>query len=148
MKRSEILAVYLTVLALLQIGLYFVSFNRGSMGALLYFDPRVGIDAWLSGGKMTPEARAAMAELSRLIRWAAAAWILALGLLLTFRKPVVRLYVVTECLFALPTLAFFGMVILANLGPGHGFSIGELFFPFAVFTIYTIVPLSIAIQDC
>lgn len=147
MKRSEILAVYLTVLALLQLGLYFVSFSQGSMGALVYLDPRLGIDAWLSGGTLSPEARASMSELSHLIRWGAAAWILALGLLLTFHKPVLRLYVVSECVLATPTLTFFGMVIVMNLSAGHGFSISELLFPLVIFSIYTLVPLSIAIQD-
>ena len=147
MKRTDILAVYLSVLALLQIGLYFVLVNRGSMGALLYLDPRLGIDAWLTGGKMSAEARSSMTVLSQEIRWIAATWILGLGLLLTFRKPVVKLYVVSECLLSLPTLAFFGMVILANLSQGHGFSIGELFFPLVVFSIYTIAPLYIALQD-
>ena len=147
MKRRDILAVYLSVLAFLQIGLYFVSFDRGSMGALLYLDPRLGINAWLTGGQMTAEAQSNMAILSQKIRWITAVWILVLGLLLTFRKPVVRLYVVSECLLALSTVAFFGMVVLANLTPSHGFSLGELFFPLMVFSIYTIAPLYIALQD-
>jgi hypothetical protein len=147
MTKREILAVYLTVIALLQGGLYFMSFGARGAGPSFYFDPRIGIDFWLSGGAMDALARHEMTEISRLIRWASAAWILGLGLLFTFRKPVIQLYVMSECLLSLPGLAFFTMVALANLSPSHGFSIGELFIPLIVFAVYTVVPLSFGIQE-
>jgi hypothetical protein len=147
MMNRDVLAVYLTVIALLQAGLYFMSFGAKGAGPFFYFDPRIGIDAWLSGGAMNALARQEMTEISRLIRWASAAWILGLGLLFTFRKPVIQLYVVSECLLSLPSLAFFTMVALANLSSGHGFSIGELFIPLMVFAVYTVVPVSMGIQE-
>lgn len=147
MTKPEILAVYLTAVALLQAGLYFSSFGPHGMGAALYLDPRIGIDAWLTGGAMDPEARSRLTEVSQQIRWASAAWILCLGVLLTFRKPVIQVYVLSECVLSLPNLLFFGMVILANMNPGHGFSIGELSIPLVVFSVFTVVPLSMAIQE-
>lgn len=147
MTKREILAVYITVIALLQIGLYFVSFGGKGAGPFLYFDPRIGIDFWLSGGAMEAETRLRMRDLSQAIRWGSAAWMLGLGLLFTLKKSVIPLYVVSECLLSLPSLAFFGIVALANLSPGHGFSIGELSIPIAVFAAYTVVPFSFGIQE-
>jgi len=147
MTKREILAVYLTVIALLQVGLYFMSFGAKGAGPFFYFDPRIGIDFWLSGGAMDAETRLRMRELSQAIRWASAAWMLGLGLLFTLKKPVIPLYVISECLFSLPSLAFFVVIALANLSLSHGFSIGELFIPIIVFAGYTVVPFSFGIQE-
>lgn len=117
------------------------------MGAAVYLDPRIGIDAWLSGGAMDTETRTTVTGVSQLIRWASAAWILSLGLLFTFGKSVIRLYIVSECLLSVPSLAFFAMVMFSNLNSNHGFSIGELFIPVAVFAIYTVVPVSLGIKE-
>jgi hypothetical protein len=103
MNKRDILAVYLTVIALLQVGLYFMLFGATGAGPVFYFDPRIGIDFWLSGGVMDAEARARMRDLSQAIRWGSAAWMLGLGLLFTLKKPVIPLYVVSEVLFSLPS---------------------------------------------
>ena len=147
MTNRQILAIYLVTIALLQIGLYFAFFQPRGMGGAFYFDPRIGIDFWFTGRRMTPEDRLSAEGLAQLIRWSTGAWVLILGLLFMAHKAVTKLYVISECLLSLPSLLFFLMVIVEGISSGHGFLIGELLIPMIVFGIYTAVPLSIGLQD-
>jgi hypothetical protein len=147
MSKRKLLAVYLTTIALLQGALYFSTFGSADMGMAFHWDPRIGINAWLTSGEMNPEVRSRLREVSELIRWASAVWLLALGVLFTFRKPVVQLYVLSECVLSLPSLAFLSVMIGASLNPAHGFSTGELLIPIVVFCVFTILPLSVGIQE-
>jgi len=147
MNSRQTLAVYLVTIALLQSGLYFAFFQPSGMGGAFYLDPRIGIDFWFTGWRMTPEDRLSAEGLSQLIRWSTAAWVLIIGLLFMAHKTVTKLYVVSECLLSLPSLLFFLMVIITGMSSAHGFSIGELLLPLIVFSLYTVIPLSIGVKD-
>jgi hypothetical protein len=49
-------------------------------------------------------------------------------------------YLFVEALFALPTIMFFVMVLIANISPAHGFSVDELVWPSVVFVICSVIP--------
>ena len=129
MKRQSLLAIYLCVAALFQFGVYVAAVQWHNVSITLYFDPRMGIDAWLTTGSMSDQVRADAESVSEIIRYASAVWLLGVGLILGFQKRGLRLYVISECLLALPTVAFFALVIAANMSPAHGFSITELMIP-------------------
>jgi Sec-independent protein secretion pathway component TatC len=44
-------------------------------------------------------------------------------------------------------VAFFALVIAANMTPAHGFSILELLIPLIVFWIFSVVPMSLALKE-
>jgi len=50
-------------------------------------------------------------------------------------------YLVLELVLATPSVLFFLMVLAANLGPSHGFSIGELIVPVPIFALFSGMPL-------
>ena len=63
------------------------------------------------------------------------------------QRSVTKLYVISECLPSLPSLLFFLLVIAVGMSSAHGFSIGELLLPLIVFSVYTVIPLSIGVKD-
>lgn len=90
LKRVKILGAYLTVACALQIGLYLamsISAERYErlfpfamkQTALFYFDPRLGLSAFVG-----------------IFGWVSAPWVLALGLLLLSGRPLIKAYVISE----------------------------------------------------
>ncbi len=146
MKGQRFLAIYLIVIALLQSALYLAFFGQTGRDWLFYFDPRIGIDALLTSWSMTSELRAALTTLSEAIRWLSATWLLVLGILLFLRKPVVTVYVICESLLSVASIVFFGVILIANVSPVHGFSVGEMIWPLMVFIGFSAIPLYLGIR--
>jgi hypothetical protein len=67
-----------------------------------------------------------------------------LGGLMVFGHVWIKTYIVSEILLTLPNVLLAIGVILANMNPAHGFSVGELFVPALVMVPFTIIPLTLA----
>ena len=139
--RLKFLGIYLIVICSLQICLYaIISFNPKDLGVLFYFDPRIGIffleTAFRGSEQIAPGV----------FRWLSAAWILTLGIILFSGRPLLKTYIVSEIVFALPSLLFGLVVVIAGLSAAHGFSVPELFFPILIMLFFSIIPLVLAIR--
>ena len=117
MKRTRVLALYVLVAALAQLGLYATWAVTGGEN-LFYFDPRLGISF------LAYEFWAAASE-PPLVAWIAGVATLVAATALFVSPRVLWLYLLTETVLALPTLAFFGIVVTSGLSAGHGFSISD-----------------------
>lgn len=127
--------------SILQICLYLaLSLSTDKADWLRYFDPRLGIFFLESG------LRGAELIIPGIFQWLAAVWILLLGLMLLFGRPLVKTYIVSEIILSIPSVFFFLAIIWSNLSPAHGFSVGELLFPVIVMIAFSIVPLVLAFR--
>ena len=140
-RRTKTLGLYLLMASVLQICLYLaLSISTDKIDGLFYFDPRLGIfflESSLRGAeRVTPG----------FFQWLSAGWILLVGLMLLFGRPLVRTYVVSEIILSLPSVVFFLMVLWVNMSPAHGFSAGELLFPLMVMIAFSVVPLLLAFR--
>lgn len=137
--RTKVLGIILVVFSLLQIYLYFVlTFSSEHDLWLIYFDPRIGLFF------LETVIRGAEQVAPGVMRWLSSGWILALGIMMVARRPLVKTYIVSEILLFIPNIGFSLIVAAANLGATHGFSVGELFYPFLVMLVFSITPLSLA----
>ena len=134
MRLAKALRYLLYLLATSQVALYFAAFKWES---LFYFDPRIGLVAF--GEMLGP-----LAILLQVIRWMSPFWILALAAWGFKERRQVRIYVLSELVLACPSVLFFLLVLWANMGPSHGFSVGELIFPLFSVSVFTAVPLTVA----
>ena len=125
----------------MQLCLYLaLSLATDEAGWLFYFDPRIGIFFLESG------ARGAELIIPGLFQWLSAGWILLLGLMLLFGRPLMKTYIVSEIILSVPSLFFFLAIAWGNLSPAHGFSVGELLFPVIIMIVFSVVPLVLAIR--
>jgi hypothetical protein len=145
-ERAKILGIYLIAICALQSCLYlvmtFVAVKEHLW--LLYFEPRVGsiviLELFVRGTQQI--------VLAGLLRGVTVVWILALGLLMLFRRPLIKTYIVSEIMLALPTLLLFLVLALigaANLTEtrfelGRTF-LGMIFIPILVSVFFTLIPL-------
>jgi hypothetical protein len=131
MKR--VVGLYICCVAIGQLALYsIVHFNRDAMW-LSYFDPRIGLAAFQGlflHGTRYP------AYLS----WLSAMVLAVVGIGLIRNVYGITLYLFAEALFTLPTLMFFAMVLISNMSPAHGFSVGELVWPSLMFVVCSAIP--------
>lgn len=142
LSRTKTLGVYLLVGSILQICLYLVlSVGTDKYDWLFYLDPRLGIFFIESG------VRRAELVTPGIFQWLSAVWILVSGLLLLFGRLLVKTYIVSEIIFSIPSLLFFLTIVLANLRPEHGFSVGELLLPVTVMIAFSAVPLVLAFKS-
>jgi flagellar basal body-associated protein FliL len=145
-ERVKILGIYLIAICVLQICLYlvmsFVALN-GNLW-LFHFEPRIGtigiIELFSRGAQRI--------VLTGIFRWLSVVWILALGLLMLFGRPLIKTYIVSEIILALPSsLVFLVLVIsgVANLSAARfemGMTfLGMIFIPILVAVFFTIIPL-------
>ena len=138
-ERVKILGVYLVVICALQICLYLaLSFASEKNLWLFYFDPRIGIFF------LETVVRGVEQVVPGILRWLSIVWILALGVLMLSSRPLIKTYIVSEIILALPSLLFSLVIVVGNLSPAHGFSVGELFIPILVMVFFTIIPLGLA----
>ena len=127
--------------SLLQICIYAAwSYSPEKLGAIFYFDPRIGLFFIESG------IRAAELSAPGILQWLSALWLLPISLLLLSGRPILKTYIISEIIVSIPNLLFFVLILLANLSPAHGFSVGELFVPIVVMMFFTIVPLILAFR--
>jgi len=139
-QRTKILSLYLLGAALVQIGGYVaLTLTPEKLGALFYFDPRIGLFFIESG------IRGAELKVPGILQWLSASWLLVISFFLLSGRSILKTYLVSEVVASLPNLFFFVVVVLANLKPAHGFSIGELFLPVVVMILFTILPLILAV---
>jgi hypothetical protein len=134
----HLLAYYLVAIGIFQLVLYALISLYESLGYLFYFDPRFGL-FFLETILRQHEHMPAVLD------WISATVIIAVGVWVRFSRLAVKLYMVMECLVAIPTLLIFLMVAAINMSPNHGFSRGELLIPVAVFCITSIVPVCLGI---
>jgi len=104
---------------------------------LFYFDPRIGLLAFQSMIGREPNRPG-------LVQWLAACWELGIGLGLFATRASALVYMVAEAILAVPSLAFFLLVIVSNVTPSHGFSVFELLIPLPVFGMFSVLPFLIA----
>jgi hypothetical protein len=139
LERAKILGVYLIAICSLQICLYLaLSVAAEKYLWLFYFDPRIGVfflETIIRGSEQVVPG---------IFRWLSAVWILALGVFLFSGRPLIKTYVFSEIILFLPSLLFSLFIAAANLGPTHGFSVGELFIPILVMIVFSIIPLGLA----
>ena len=142
MNRTRILGAYVLVAGILQTVLYlFLSISRDHNWLnyfAVYLDPRIGIFFLEAGWRGTEQIIPGIA------RWLTAGWLLTLGGLLFTGRKVVWFYIISEIALSLPNVFFFVVIVLANLSPAHGFSVGKLFVPILVMTAFSIIPLVLA----
>jgi hypothetical protein len=139
LKRSRVLGVYLLAAASCQLALYLamtVSSEEG--GWLMYFDPRIGIFF------LESVVRGSESLAPGVLRWLSAFWILAIGLSWALGHPRLKTYVISEIVLLIPNVGFFLLIVLANLSPAHGFSVGELLFPSLIMVVFSVIPLWLA----
>jgi hypothetical protein len=140
-QRTKTLGLYLILASLLQICLYLaLSLSADKADWLFYFDPRLGIFFLESG------VRGAELIIPGIFQWLSAIWILLLGLMLLFGRALVKTYIVSETILSIPSVFFFLAIVLANLSPAHGFSVGELLFPGLVMIAFSVIPLVLAFR--
>jgi hypothetical protein len=144
-ERVKILGIYLIAISALQICLYLViSFVAAKEDFwLLYFEPRVGtiviIELFF---------RSTQQIVGGIFRAVSVVWILALGLLMLFGRPLIKTYIVSEIILALPSLLVFlvilviGGVGLSSARPETGMDfLGLIFIPILVAIFFTLIPL-------
>jgi hypothetical protein len=138
-KRVKILGAYLLAASSLHMCLYLaMSLAPDKFEWLLYFDPRVGIFFVETFVRQTEQS------VPSFFRWLSAMWVFLIGWGLFAGRPMVKAYVVSELLLLLPNVCFFVFIVLTNLSPSHGFSVGELLLPLLVMVIFSFVPLWLA----
>ena len=120
---------YLVICSIYQIALYMCS-----KGVASILDPRLGFFSLPSGEAWSTR-----------MDWASAIWLfcVGLGLALSARRPLLMTYVLSECLFALPTVLY--MVVSLAGGAGHLSATGApLFILLTIVDGFTFIPLTLA----
>jgi hypothetical protein len=139
--RTRLLGAYLVFVCSLQIcGFVAETLWPDRFYWLFYLNPRIGLLLLelVSTGREGSVPGA--------IQWIAAGWILLLGIALFFGWAVVRTYIVSEILLALPSLILIVISLRSSLSPFHSLTVKELFIPLLVITFYTVVPLVWAVR--
>jgi hypothetical protein len=145
-EQVKILGIYLIAICALQSCLYlvmsFVALKENLW--LFYFEPRIGtivITELFARGTQR-------VVLTGILRWLSVVWILALGLLMLFGRPLIKTYIVSEIILTLPSLLLFLVVVIiaaANLNSARfelGMTfLGMIFIPILVAVFFTIIPL-------
>ncbi len=140
MSRTRVLGTYVVVGGILQALLYLaLSISRSHEG-LFYFDPRIGIFFLETGWRGSEEI------IPGIVRWLTVGWLLTIGGLLLTGRNLILAYIISEIILSLPNVFFFVAIVLANLSPAHGFSVGELFLPILVMIAFSIIPLTLAFR--
>jgi len=88
--------------------------------------------------------RGAELKIPGILQWLSAIWLLFIAIVLLRGRQALNAYIISEIIASIPNLLFFIMVLLANLSPAHGFSVGELLFPVSVMLLFSIIPMSVA----
>jgi hypothetical protein len=134
------LGVFVLSVAAVQLVSYAVlTWGPDAWAGLYYFDPRIGwavMETLLRGSEVFPGISS----------WCTVAVGILIGLALLRNSGLLKAYVVAEGILAVPTLGFIGLVIVRNVGSAHGFSIGELAVPVAVFFLVSVLPVTVVIM--
>ena len=139
MRSVRTLGAVVSVLGAGQLAVYAI-WTTGQRPELFYFDPRIGLAAF------SDIAFGPRAENPTLLQWTTGIWQLLLGVALSWRPKWLTVYLISEALLALPSIAFFVLVASVNSSPSHGFSVGELLVPVLIFIVFTAVPFVSALR--
>ena len=127
--------------SLLQISIYVAwSLLPAKLVALFYFDPRIGLFFIESG------FRGAELRVPGILQWLSAIWLLLISVLLVSGRSILKTYIISEVIASIPNLFFFVVIVLANLSPAHGFSVGELTCPVLAMMVFSIIPVTLAFR--
>ena len=107
---------------------------------LFYLDPRIGLF-------MLESAIRQREVFPGVLSWMSVILLGVVGLPSVGNPSRVRLYLIAEAILALPTFLFIVAVIAANIGPAHGFSVGELLVPVPVFLAVSVFPFCVAYRS-
>jgi hypothetical protein len=121
-------------MGLFQMFLYCWMLFDSSSSWTFYFDPRIGlflVETALNGSEPMNAGW---------IRWGSVVVVIALGILMLLGSQRLGTYLILESILSTPSLFFFATVLAANVGPTHGFSIGELLVPVVVFAVFSGFP--------
>jgi membrane protein insertase Oxa1/YidC/SpoIIIJ len=147
-ERVKILGIYLIVICALQTCLYlamsFVALKENLW--LLEFEPRIGtiviIELFFRGTQQI---------LTGILRGLSVVLILALGLLMLSGRPLIKTYIVSEIILALPNFLLLLILLVigaASLSSAHnqtGMTFMRMtFIPILVMVFFTIIPLGLA----
>lgn len=83
-----------------------------------------------------------------LLSWGSAVVLAVTGVALTRNPSVLKMYLCVEGVMVIPSAMFFLLVILGNLSPAHGFSIGELIIPVPIFLVASVAPFRWGYRSC
>jgi hypothetical protein len=138
--RRWILGRYVQLIALLQLMVYATDgLARQPNPALFYFNPRflmeIATEALARGHHEFPSG----------LSWASLFAFLALGEGIVQSRRGLAAYTLVEGAYAILFMAFAALIVAANLTPAHGFSVGELITPLAVFAVASAGPLLVAL---
>jgi len=129
------LGFYVTGVAVAQMLLYLTAeFDRSWADLLVYFDPRLGLfflESLLHGERFPG-----------ILDWASAGILACVGLGLLRNPRQIRWYLIVEFILGLPTVLFCVLVVVMNVGPSHGFSVGELLYPILIFILASVIPFA------
>jgi hypothetical protein len=143
LARVKFLGIYLIAICSLQICLYFILFlNPKDLRVLLKFDPRYGIFALEAVFRVFLGSAEPVAY--SIFSWLTAGWMLTLGILLSFGRPLLKTYIISEIIFSLPSLLLSLAVVVVVLTSGSRFSNYDLF-TILIPLSFSIIPLVWAI---
>ena len=134
LKTQRSIGIYVLVMAVLQSTLYAWAAFHPKDYWTFYFDPRL-ILMVLEQGLLGQEPE------SNHLGWISAAVLAIVALRQMRRANSIKQYIVAESALCAPNLLFFLLVLMANLLPREGFSIGELIVPVPLMLLFTGVPL-------
>jgi hypothetical protein len=132
--------MYLLAITCLQIILYLVwSLLRGPEW-LFSFDPRVGAFVWES------TLRETRLSAPGVLCWTFALMMLAVALILLITGRGLKLYLVVESLFSMPTIYAFAWIVMAGFGSPEGFPLAALEIPALIFLGFSVLPYGVAVR--
>ena len=138
-KQSRFLGFYLIFIAMMQSYIYLNMMVHG-LSDYFYFDPRIGIFAFLT--TLNNEVRPAIDQRAiYFLELSTALWLGFLGIRFVIGKAPLITYIISELLLSAPSLLFVFLIIIINISPAHGFSIGELPLPLISIGLTTFLPL-------
>ncbi len=137
-RANRILALYLMVVAVLQVALYREVMARGAEGWQLYnLEPRLGLFFLESLIWPTHSFPGALA-------WGSVLALIAIAALLLLDVAGLRAYMIFEVILALPTLFVFVSTLVAGASPGLGLSPLDLALPAIPFVMVSVLPVIFA----
>lgn len=139
--RIKFLGTYLLVISSLQLAVYLaMTVWPDRFYSLFYLNPRLGLHM------LELVATGREGSMPGVFQWLAAGWIFTLGALLLLGRPLIKTYLVSEVLLSLPNVLLIVVTLTSNLSPLRGLTIRETFIPLLVMTVYSVVPLALAVR--
>jgi hypothetical protein len=132
---TRLLGAYLIGLCIYSIGIY-----RWPGGPPFILDPRAGIAVLLNTRSSLPIATI------HVIEWVCTGWLILLADVIFFTGKLVKLYLVSEVLLALPTAFYIGALAI---GHGGHFAPGlqDLAVTVLLFSAFSVIPIGLALRS-